>query len=224
MKFSDAPGMRERQLIRRYRNPLFKMNEVTLIDLHNAQQEDAKEVEEFMKQFRVLVQKAVDLDENADPDVILKLKEQLDQSYEKCAGLAGDQSEIKEMSNRLVKAIMQVIWKGIGNDQMARSKLEMEEQARSSHYALLEYKIISDIIRPDSIIEESDLVATLMSEQIEALEVALQLFQPEQQAIICKTAGEALNQLDKQSPQFSDFQNKLILIKNMLKAGNEMPV
>ena len=224
MKFSDMPGMRERQLVRRYKNPLFKMSEVTILDVHNAQQEDAKEVDNFMKEFRALVQKAVDLDDNADPDVILKLKEQLDKSYEECAGLAGDQSEIKEMLNRLVKAIMQVIWKGIGDDQLARSKLEMEEQARNSHYSLLEYKIISDIIRPDSVIKESDLVATLMSEEEDALVVALQLFQPEQQIIICKTAREALTELGEQCPQLQNFQSKLVQMENMLKAGNEMPV
>lgn len=224
MKFSDAPGMRERQLIRKYKNPLFEINEVTLDEVLNAQREDFKEVEDFMKEFRGLVQQAVDLDENSDPDVILKLKEQLDKNYEKCAGLAGDQAEIKEMLNRLVKAIMQVMWKGIGNDPMARSKLEMEEQARTTHYALLEYKIITDILRPDSVIEENNLVATLLSEETEALQVALQLFQPGQQVALCKTAEETLDKLDKECSLYQSLENKLIEMRNMLKAANEMPL
>ena len=224
MKFSDAPGMRERQLIRKYNNPLFTINEVTIDDVQSAQYGDAREVEDFMKEFRVLVQQAVDLDDNSDPDVVLKLKEQLDKHYEKCAGLAGDQAEIKEMLNRLIKAIMQVMWKGIGNDSMASSKLEMEEQARSTHYTLLEYKIITDILRPDSVIEENDLMATLLSEEKEAIQVALQLFQPEQQAALCKMAGEALDKLDKEHPLFQDLENKMIEMRNMLKAVNEMPL
>ena len=224
MKFSDAPGMRERQLMRRYNNPLFTVNEVTMDELQNAQREDIREAEDFMKEFRDLVQQAVDLDENSDPDVILKLKEQLDKNYEKCAGLAGDQTEIKEMLNRLIKAIMQVMWKGIGNDSMARSKLEMEEQARSSHFALLEYKIITDILRPDSVIEENDLLATLLSEEKETLKVALQLFQPEQQAVLYKMAEQAISRLDKQYSLFQSLEDKLIEMRNMLKAVNEMPL
>jgi len=224
MKFSDAPGMRERQLMRKYKNPLFELNEMTMDDVLKAQREDLKEVEEFMKEFRILVQKAVDLDENSDPDIILKLKEQLDKNYEKCAGLAGDQTEIKEMLNRLIKAIMQVMWKGIGNDPMARSKLEMEEQARTTHYALLEYKIITDILRPDSIIEKNDLVATLLSEETEALQVALQLFQPDEQVTLCKKAEAALDKLDKEHVLYQSLENKLIEMRNMLKAANEMPL
>ena len=224
MKFSDTPGMRERQLIRRHNNPLFTVNEVTMDDLQNAQREDFKEAEDFMKEFRDLVQQAVDLDDNSDPDVVLKLKEQLDKHYEKCAGLAGDQAEIKEMLNRLIKAIMQVMWKSIGNDSMARSKLEMEEQARSSHYTLLEYKIITDILRPDSIIEENNLMATLLSEEKEAIQVALQIFQPEQQLALCKMAGDALDKLDKEHPLFQNIEDKVIEMRNMLKAVNEMPL
>lgn len=224
MKFSDAPGMRERQLMRKYKNPLFTINEVTMDELQNAQREDIREAEDFMKEFRDLVQQAVDLDENADPDVILKLKEQLDKNYEKCAGLAGEQTEIKEMLNRLIKAIMQVMWKGIDNDSMARSKLEMEEQARSSHFALLEYKIITDILRPDSVIGENDLVATLLSEEKKTLQVALQLFQPEQQAVLYKMAEQAVDKLDKQYPLFQSLEDKLIEMRNMLKAVNEMPL
>ena len=224
MKFSDAPGMRERQLMRKYKSPLFELNEVTMDDVLKAQREDLAEVEDFMMEFRVLVQKAVDLDENSDPDIILKLKEQLDKHYEKCAGLAGNQAEIKEMLNRLIQAIMQVMWKGIGNDAMARSKLEMEDQARKSHYALLEYKIVSDIIRPDSVVGEKDLVATLLSEEKETLKVAFQLFQSAQQIDLCRMAGEALGKLDKNISLFTDFQDKVIEMEKMLEVGNEIPL
>ncbi|MDH5472434.1 MAG: hypothetical protein OEY87_01270 [Gammaproteobacteria bacterium] len=222
--FSDMPGMRERQLIRRYQSPLFNSNEITVADVTSAQYEDAREVEEFMKEFRMLVQKAVDLEETADPDVILKLKEQLDKSYEKCAGLAGDQVEIKKMLNRLIMAIMQVMWKGVGNDYMARSKLEMEEQARESHYALLEFKIITDIIRPDSVIGEEDLVATLLSEDETQLAIAMQLFQSEQKIVICKKAGELVNKLGANHPLAEILKSKLIVMENMLEASNAMPL
>lgn len=224
MKFSDTPGMHERQLMRKYQNPLFGDSQVTMDDLLVAQQQDQKEIETFMCDFRELVKEAVALDENADPDVILKLKEQLDKSYEKCSGLAGDQSEIKEMLTRLISAIMQAMWKGIGNDHMAKSKLEMEEQARQAHYRFLEHKIVSDILRPDSVIEETDLVATLLSEDKDELLIAFQIFQPEQQTVICEMAREKIMNLDDGLSQLNSFKDKLAGMEAMLQAGNSMPV
>lgn len=194
--FSEIPGAKERHLKRKYQNPLFGEPAINALDIHDAQQIDANEVDQFMNDFRDLVKRAVDLDPNADADVMLKIKEQLDKSYEQCAGLAGDQTEIKGMLKGLLKAIMQAMWKGIGNDTQAHSKLEMEEEARESHFSLLEYPLISDLLSPDTSIAEDELVPTLLSESSDAVKVAMQIFDPEQQIMLCKSAHELINQID----------------------------
>ena len=99
--FSEHPGSRERQLKRKFNNPLFGSQTVDLLDIQEARQQDAQEVAVFMNEFRDLVQQAVALESNAEAELILTLKEQLDKSYEQCAGLAGDQAEIKQMKQRL---------------------------------------------------------------------------------------------------------------------------
>lgn len=163
-QFSKRPGAHERRLIRRYRNPLFGHTAISQEDIDRARERDADEVKAFMKWFRDLVEQCASLDPNAEADVVLKLKEQLDKSYEQSAGLAGDQSEIQALVKRLLEVIMQAMWKGVGQDMQAHSKLQMEAEARESHFALLGYPLVADLLRPDSVIEEDELVPTLLSE------------------------------------------------------------
>ncbi|MCW9014153.1 MAG: hypothetical protein OQL06_10245 [Gammaproteobacteria bacterium] len=222
--FSQYPGTRERHLQRKFENPLFGDEPVSLLDIQQAQQQDAQEVDDFMNEFRDLVQRAVELEANAEADVILKLKEQLDKSYERCTGLAGDQSEIKQMLRRLVAAIMQSMWQAIGQDAQAHAKLQMEEQARESHFAMLENPLISDLLRPDSCIGEDDLVPTLLSESREAVLLAMQMFIPEQQAVVCKKAGELIAQCaDSDSAAITTARQRLLDMETALQPGNQMP-
>lgn len=221
--FSDKPGARERHLKRKYQNPLFGNQAINALDIQDAQQQDAKEVEQFMNNFKALVQQAVELDPNADADVVLKLKEQLDKSYEQCSGLAGDQTEIKEMLKRLVKAIMQAMWKGIGNDHQAISKLEMEVKAREMHFALLEQPLICDLLRPDTNISEEELAATLLSESSEAVKAAMGLFMPEQQQVLCDMARNLISKINASEEVIEKAKLRLSDMEKMLQPSNNMP-
>jgi len=220
--FDDRPGARERQLKRKYNNPLFGEQPISLLDIQQAQQQDKEEVEAFLTGFRELVQQSVDLEPNAEADVILKIKEQLDKSYEQCAGLAGDQSEIKDMLKRLVTAIMQAMWKGIGQDAQAHSKLEMEEQARARHFELLEHQLVADLLRPDSSIGEDDLVPTLLSESAESVQIAMQLFVPEQQAVLCEMARDLIHKLDATDEKVSQAKCRLTEMEALMEPSNQV--
>jgi len=207
--FSDRPGARERHVQRKYQNPLFAGDEVSELDIVQARKQDAEEVDQFMNQFRDLVQQALELDSNAEADVILKLKEQLDKSYEQCAGLAGDQAEIKTMIKRLLGSIMQAMWKGVGQDLQAQSKLENEEKARESHFTLLEYPLVADLIRPDSPIAQEELVPVLLSESADSLSVAMQIFVPEQQIMLVQQARELLANCELNPDHRSQAEQRL---------------
>ncbi|MDQ1363635.1 MAG: hypothetical protein QG652_1497 [Pseudomonadota bacterium] len=221
--FSEHPGHRERYLKRKYNNPLFGANTITLADIEKAQQDDATEAQQFLNRFRDLVKQAVDFKPAAEADVILKLKEQLDKSYEQCAGLPGDQNEIKSMLKRLLHAIMQAMWKGIGNDPRAQEKLEMEEQARSQHFTMLEQPLVADLLRPDSLIEEHELVPALLSESAPAMNLAMQLFSPAQQIALYQQASELLKSADAAHPAVQQAQMRLTEMQSLLQTPGSKP-
>jgi len=221
--FSEYPGYRERYLKRKYNNPLFGSNTLTLAEIEKAREADAAEAQMFLNQFRDLVKQAVDFKPTAEADVILKLKEQLDKSYEYCAGLPGNQQEIKTMLKRLLHAIMQAMWKGIGNDPRAQEKLEMEEQARSQHFTMLEQPLIADLLRPDSLIEEHELVPTLLSESAAAVNLAMQLFSPAQQITLYQQASDLLKSADASHPTIQHAQARLAEMQSMLQTPGTRP-
>lgn len=221
--FSSKPGMRERHLRRKYQNPLFGDLTITAADIEQAQQQDEDEVNQFLNHFRDLVQQSVELDPNADPDVVLKLKEMLDKSYEQCAGLVGDQEELKGMIKRLLQSIMQAMWKGVGEDAQAQSKLRDEEQARQAHFSLLEYPLVGDLIRPDSVIDESELVAVLLSESADNVRMAMQLFNPEQQVILCQQAVELIERLAQDGSVPETARQRLAEMESLLTVASSRP-
>ena len=208
--FSDKPGARERHLQRQYQNPLFGSPAITPDEIVHAKQLDEQDVQLFMNDFRDLVQRVVDLKPNADADVVLKIKEELDKSYERCAGLAGDQAEIKTMLTRLLKMLMQAMWSAIGNDTQAHDKLKMEEAARAAHFELLEEPLIADLLSPDSLIDEDQLVPTLLSASADALQKAMQIFAPEQQRLIYEQARRLVDSLDQQSREYQQASQRLV--------------
>ena len=118
---------------------------------------------------------------------------------------------------------MQTMWKAIGQDAQAHSKLQMEIQARQGHYAMLEHALIADLLRPDSPIGEDELVPSLLSESSEAVCAAMQMFVPEQQAVLCQHAHQLLEKLDRQSHVYQQASQRLADMDAMLQTSNELP-
>ena len=127
------------------------------------------------------------------------------------------------MLKRLLAAIMQAMWKGIGNDPVAQQKLEMEEQARAQHFAMLEQPLIADLLRPDSLIEEDELVPTLLSESAPALNSAMQLFSPAQQIQMVQKATALLATADAGHPVVQAARTRLHEMQSMLLTPGERP-
>ena len=221
--FSKMPGRRERLLIRKFNNPLFGETNIEPFDIQDARREDSAEVEMFIDEFRNLVQQVTELEPSADVELVLKLKESLDKAYEMSAGLAGDQAEIREMIKRLLSMLMQSMWKAVGNDTTGISKLEMEEQARQAHFAMLEHPFIADLLAPDSLIDEALMVPCLLSEPAETVILAVQLFDPEQQLLVYQQGVELLKGLDDSNERVSSAQQRLQDIAIIMEAANQLP-
>lgn len=223
--FSQSPGRRERHLQRQYQNLLFppSRREFSQQRVDGAHYMDQQETEEFIADFHLQVEKTASLKPNEDSEIILLLKEQLDKSYEQCSGLAGEQKAIKAAIVKLLQVIMQAVWKGAEGDPQAVKNLQQEELARSSHFQLLAYPLVVDLLNPDSLIREDELTATFLTESPESVQVALQLFDQQQLHSLFQDSLLLLEKIRREHPDqphevLDTAWNNLQLIKQALES------
>lgn len=165
---------------RKHRNVLFGAPDISDEAITQAQRKDRQEARDFLQDFEQLVMEVAGLDGTVDTEVILDLKTRLDKAYEKSSTLAGEQAQLQDAIRKLLAVIMGAVWDGAGNDVQAQQELEQEELARRTHFGLLEFQIVGDMLDPDSPIGTDELIATLLSEPESAFEAAMQLFDDEQ--------------------------------------------
>ncbi|MFP3874122.1 MAG: hypothetical protein ACLFV1_06670 [Thiohalophilus sp.] len=217
IEFSSQPGPRERHLQRKYRNPLFPdAGAIDAEQVRKAREQDEAELDQFLRYFRDLVQEAVELKPNSESDVILDIKERLDQSYVQCCALPGNHNEIKQAVNRLIEVIMAAVRQGAANDPVALGKLDEEDQARQLHNRLADEVFVADLILPESPIGQSELVPSLLSESQQAVTAALQLFDAEQLSTIYPEAKALLEQTRQQGHTLPGAQQRLQQIEAAL--------
>lgn len=214
--FSELPGRHERYLVRKHNNPLFSESERTLTSnqLNEAQRLDHEELVAYIGELRKLVGEAVALGPHEQSEVILELKERLDQYYERACRLADDQTPNKEAIRKLVSVIMHTVIKGAGNDALAQKQLEHEEQARRTHYALLEHPLVADLLDPQSLIREHELLPTLLSVDQAEFEAAVTLFDPVQLADLCKQGEQLLAGFDG-GEEYSQARARLVELNRL---------
>ncbi len=200
--FSQFPGRRERHLLRKRSNPLFPEAErvITPEVLEEAQRLDHEELVDFITRFRQLVHRAVGLKPNEQSDVILGIKEELDQAYEQAAGLADDQTETREAIRKLLVVIMNAVRNGAANDPVALAELDQEAQARAAHFELLEYPLVADLLCPESPISGDELVPTLLSVPEAEFQAAITLFDEDQVKELERQARALLDSLAGEAP------------------------
>ncbi len=223
IRFSPAPGPYERHLKRRLLNPLFpeSVRNVTQLDIDEAQKQDEKNLVQFMQYFQSVVQQATQLDSSVESDVVLKIKEQLDECYATSCAMPGEHDNLRDAISKLIGAIMDAVRKGAADDPIALQKLDEEETARSMHNALHERKLIADLMLENSPILENELTATLLNEEAEDLAAALQLFTAEQLEYVVKDASELLKSVSEQGHEVPHAWERLQLIKDALQQARQ---
>jgi hypothetical protein len=217
--FSSTPGARERHLQRQYQNPLFtaEQREFNEQRLSGARYMDEKEQDEFLETFHALLGKVAELKQNEGSEIMLELKSQLDQSYEQCSGLMGDHQSEKEAIVKLVSVIMTSIRQGATGDAEAEQNLNEEELARNTHFQLLQFPLVADLLRSRSPIAQDQLVPTLLTESEDTIRAAFQLFDKQHQTLICQQARQLLEAKEQEKLQLSEAWNKLALMDDWLK-------
>jgi len=226
LQFSEQPGPRERQLRRKYHNPLFAEAGagITQQDLENARQDDQTELRQFLEDFQSLVQEAVELKPNTDSEIILAMKERLDQCYTHCCAMPGDYPEIKAAINQLIQIIMMAVRQGATNDPLALSKLDEEDIARQTHQQLHNHKLIVDLLLPDSPINETELLPSLLSETAETAQTTLQLFDAEQLRLLYDSGKTQLEELQRMGHDLPSAWANLALFENALMETTDTPM
>jgi hypothetical protein len=217
MLFIEFPGAYERQLQRKHSQPsLFGItqDEITSDMILMARQQDSEEAEKFMNSFRSVVERAVSLKPNEQSDVILKLKEELDQHYQHCCSLQGDMQPIKKALRTLIQAIMNAVRSGAGNDVTAQAKLNEEDTAREEHFRLQELTFITDMMREEKSIPADELALTLITEPMNVVTEALELFQAQDIATLITELHEKFSSLDDET--IKPYQDKMEAIANKL--------
>lgn len=221
MNFSTSPGPFERHLKRRLLNPLYPKpeKELTQQDIIAAQQKDEENLLKFMNHFQSVVKKTTELGTHSESEVVLEIKEQLDECYATSCAMPGEHGNLKEAIKRLITAIMAAIRKGAEDDPIALKKLDEEDVAREMHNELHERKLIADLMLEDSPIRENELTPTLLNEDADDLQAALQLFSAEQLDLIVKDAQTLLEDLRKEGHEIPHAWERFQQIKQALNAS-----
>ncbi len=200
LNFISHPGLRERHLKRQYKNPLFEesLREFDEQRLSGARYMDEQELDAFIQSFHLLLEEVAHLKPNEGSEKLLELKSRLDQSYEFCSALGGVRDHEKQAIVRLVEVIMASIRQAAEGDAEAEQNLYEEELARRTHFLLLEYPLIADLLRPQSPIAKEQLVPSLLCESEAALSAALSLFDKEHIESIYQQGKELLASIPEQ--------------------------
>jgi hypothetical protein len=209
-QFLDQPGLRERQLQRRYRNPLFPAGQqhVTQEQVDAVRLQDNQEVQQFGESLQALLMDVSRFSAREETDKILQTKEKADKLYEQCIGLAGEHERERQGLLKLNDVIMAAIRAAAGQDPMAMDELEKEQQARDIHLALLEYRLVADILRPDNNLKEDELLPTILSEDEESIHMAMTLFSHEQRQLLQQQAEELKQKLQQDGTFDEPMQKK----------------
>lgn len=174
-------------------------------------------MQQFMEQFRELVQRAVKLDKNVESDVILLLKAQLEQQYAVCTGLPGQPVAIQEAIRKLIAAISSTLRSTSKDDPHALEKLDSDEEHTRLHLHLCDYLIVSDILNPDEIIGEAEKLPAILNETDEALQAALALFPPERIGAMIETGKTLLRQVEAEGHSLPQAWQNLAQMESWLR-------
>jgi hypothetical protein len=197
LNFSEKPGPRERHLQRKLNNPLFVFPQtISQLAVLDAQHKDSAAMQQFMEQFRELVQRAVGLDKTVESDVIMLLKAQLEQQYAVCTGLTGQPVQIQAAMRKLIAAISSTLRNVSKDDPHALEKLDKDEEHTNLHLQLCEHLIVSDMLNSDEVIPDGEKISALLNESEDALQAALALFPPERIRVMVEEGRALLTKIE----------------------------
>jgi hypothetical protein len=218
VKFSALAGAHERQLQRKFHNPLFADAEQYLLpeEVEQARRKDQQDLQAFFTAFEDSLQQAAKLTGSVDAEVVLELKQELERLYVHSTSLGGDLGQHRDALRKLIQVCMNTITKGASDDVIALQKLEQESQAREVFFNLLNTPLVADLIRGDEIVTAHELIPTLLSENENNLSQVLELFDEQQIEQIIDATREFIQNLSPQVVETSQCGQRLAQIEGYI--------
>ncbi len=102
---------------------------------------------------------------------------------------------------------------------MRMNERRQEDAGCKAHCALVQFRIVADLLHPESLILEQDLAPTLLSEDTQGLQAAMELFDHTQLQIICEDASELLRRLKVEEGVPDQARQRLTEIGTRLTEG-----
>lgn len=210
--FSDRPGRHERHFRRKIDNPFFPrpVTGYTDDDLLEVQRLDHEEIIVFLDELKQRVQQAINLQANEESQVVLDLKAELEKLYETACRLGDQQQNNKAAIRDLISIIMVTVRTHAGGDSKAEMELQQEETARQQHFAMLEHKLVVDLLDSESLIMEDELPAVMLTEEELQVKTALELLDGEQRVLLAADAVSLAGQKGLQDDEIISARIGLI--------------
>ena len=217
--FSRWPGAWERHLIRRHDNPQYFINTTppTNLDIADAQTRDQHELVQFNKSLESLIHRSMHLTEDACSDSITSVKKELDICQNTAFGLAADLTEQKVAIASLNEIITSAMQRSlpVGDGEMRLSTMVRNEEIRKQRLHLLEYPIVSDLLRSVCPVPPDELPAALLSESDSAYEAALEIFDEDRKTYLAHRLDILISTLESEKHKLR-ARKKLELLHKQL--------
>jgi hypothetical protein len=143
----------------------------------------------------------------------------LERAYVQSTCLAGDLDEVRQACMKLITVCMNAIRSGAQDDPIALQKIADEESARAVYFHLLGTPLAAELMRGDEIIQEHDLVPSLLSQNETELESVLQLFEPEHVIVLADQADKYLTTLELQDTETRQAQERIAQMLSYAQAN-----
>ncbi len=211
---SNNPGSNERHLLRQEFNPLFKepklLNQDTLMA---AQEADHEQHLQFHRRFQSALRVCVELSETEDAEHIAQLKAELEHLYVVASSIGAPQTENKQAIRKLIQTINNTLRKQAYNDSAILAEIDQEEEAREMHFSLLESPLAADLLSHNQVILSVELVPTLLSTSVDELGMVMQIFDPQQLALVIKESHKLLGFLEGEGEDIQKYTERLTFIE-----------
>jgi len=217
--FSKWPGAWERHLIRRHDNPQYFTGTTppTDLDITEAQARDQNELLQFNKSLESLIHRSMNLTAGACSDSITSVKKELDACQNTAFGLAADLVEQKDALASLNEVMTSAMQRALptGDKDMRLSTMMQKEARRKKRLTLLEYPIVSDLLRSVCPVPPEEIPAALLSESDSAYKAALEIFEDDRKTHLARRLDILIGTLVTEKHK-SRAQKKLDLLHKQL--------
>jgi hypothetical protein len=176
MRWSDAPGCFERHLQRRFMNPLFPRDRrnISSYELADAQARDAADLANFLREFESLLNRASSGGHDGAVSAVLKLRDDTEELMVRAARVGAPARKQGASLQELYEAIANSLRSACSPTELAKLEEGLRTSARYQETATHEF--LAQLSRSDGPISGDEVLPSMLSEDVEAVRLAVRVF------------------------------------------------